>query len=433
MAGYSTKQHSASLKTLVTKIDAIKEDKAKELIYNIVRPIKAMNDEIYGMASDYHGFVDDPASNAVLCQIQSLNTAILEILNRNFAQSPSQPNNSNSKPNGDTDTDAKPSSATSTTEEIMPLAELIRILTPKQYNEDLLSSLLDTNNLTTQNVLRADLKLKVLDTLKQCAFTTDEAEALCAQLAQNLGTPAPSAAAAPSSATTATQAPATDTEDAFGIKVVDLTLTAIDGVFEGEVSVQRAEIGRIYNAHGVDTLQLSSMTEQRFAELLKQCTVRGGAHAAFTKPQCVKVHRAIKTLLNAPQSDRYDIDVAEATLYLLRNDAALKQKQIAVDAQSVRDAFAGSSARRVMEDGKKVFTKKLSRAGNGEIKLGHGTKVWNVLKQWVEDSNAQVPQEVVIPNYTEDVADAGGDDGDDAKEEVEQKEKPNVAGNESLG
>merc|ERR1719464_2337628 len=68
-----------------------------------------MNDQIYGMASDYDGFIDDPASNAVLCQIQSLNAQILEILARKHFPSPSSTtNNSDAKPQ----TTAKPKSST---------------------------------------------------------------------------------------------------------------------------------------------------------------------------------------------------------------------------------------------------------------------------------------------------------------------------------
>jgi len=407
MAVYSTKQHSVSLKALDSQIDSIKENKAKELIYNICRPIKAMNDQVYGMTTDYHGFVDDPASNAVLCQIQSLNAQILEILHRTFADS---------KSNTDS-TDKVIESTVAVKEEIMPLSSLIRILTPNQYNEELLSGLISKHSLSTNTVLRADQRPKVLSALKECSFTDNEAELLLTALAENLGT---SADIAEQSA---------DSADAFGVKVVDLTLAAIEGVFEGALSVERSEIGRLYGAHCIDTIQLSAMTEQRFTELLKQCAVHGGVYAQFSRSQCVKIHRALKTLLNAPQSNRYDIDVAEASLYLLANNEALKKKQLSVDATQIRAAFEGCSVRRVMKNGKKMFIRTLAATGNGEIKIGYGTKVWNGLKQWVEDSNANVPQRVLIKDYMEVVEKAG--DADDAKEE--ESETPKAAVNRSLG
>lgn len=407
MAVYSTKQHSVSLKALDSQIDSIKENKAKELIYNICRPIKAMNDQIYGMTTDYHGFVDDPASNAVLCQIQSLNAQILEILHRTFAHSESEFVFADSKSNTDSTDKVIETTVAAVSEEIMPLSSLIRVLTPNQYNEELLCALISKHSLSTNTVLRADHRPKVLVALKECSFTDNEAELLLTALAENLGTSA----------------------DAFGVKVVDLTLAAIEGVFEGALSVERSEIGRIYGAHCIDTIQLSAMTEQRFTELLKQCAVHGGVYAQFSKSQCVKVHRAIKMLLNAPQRNRYDIDVAEAALYLLANNEALKKKQLTVDATQIRAAFEGCSARRVMENGKKAFIRTLAATGNGEIKIGYGTKVWNGLKQWVEDSNANVPQRVLIKDYMEVVEKAG--DADDAKEE--ESETPKAAVNRSLG
>merc|ERR1719334_2448181 len=185
------------------------------------------------------------------------------------------------------------------------------------------------------------------------------------------------------------------------------------------------------------------MTEHRFTELLRQCKVRGGAHSQFTRSQCIKIHRAIKTLLNAPQSDRYDIAVGEAVLYLLANNEALKKKQLTIDATQIRAAFEECSARRGMEDGKKAFLQRLREASNGEIKVGYGTKLWNGFKEWVEDSNARVPEEVVIKDFQEEAqmddvdeekAMDGGDDADDADDaKVAEIEAPKVAaGDESL-
>eukprot|EP00483_Globobulimina_turgida_P007376 UN07390 len=138
-----------------------------------------------------------------------------------------------------------------------------------------------------------------------------------------------------------------DTEDA-----VNLTMMAIEGVFEGQIHVNRGEIGRVYNNNEINTAKLSYMTEKEFTDILGKCET-----IHFTKQQCIKIHRAIKTLLNVSVSFRFNIDVGLAIIYLINEDNIFTQRDITMKPEKIIAAFKHHSAKEILKMGKKSFIK----------------------------------------------------------------------------
>merc|ERR1712130_155312 len=60
-------------------------------------------------------------------------------------------------------------------------------------------------------------------------------------------------------------------EEEIGVNVIDLTMMAIEGVFEGQVNVNRMEIDKLYKQNEIDAVKLSFMKETDFSSILVQC------------------------------------------------------------------------------------------------------------------------------------------------------------------
>merc|ERR1712176_652950 len=153
------------------------------------------------------------------------------------------------------------------------------------------------------------------------------------------------------------------------------------------------------------------MTEMEFSSILVKCETE-----SFSKHQCIKIHRAIKTLLNAPQSVRYDIDIGQAIIYLINEDKIFKPKNIPIQPEKIKAAFKNYSAKQILKMGKKPFIDIVKT--QTQIKMGHGTKLWTSIKSFIEDSNVKVPQQIIIKDYKDD------DDDEDNKNKKDDYKKP---------
>merc|ERR1712176_495929 len=161
------------------------------------------------------------------------------------------------------------------------------------------------------------------------------------------------------------------------------------------------------------------MTEMEFSSILVKCETE-----SFSKHQCIKIHRAIKTLLNAPQSVRYDIDIGQAIIYLINEDKIFKPKNIPIQPEKIKAAFKNYSAKQILKMGKKPFIDIVKT--QTQIKMGHGTKLWTSIKSFIEDSNVKVPQQIIIKDYKDDDDDEDNKNkkNDDQNEKDDDYKKP---------
>merc|ERR1712176_1545388 len=169
------------------------------------------------------------------------------------------------------------------------------------------------------------------------------------------------------------------------------------------------------------------MTEMEFSSILVKCETE-----SFSKHQCIKIHRAIKTLLNAPQSVRYDIDIGQAIIYLINEDKIFKPKNIPIQPEKIKAAFKNYSAKQILKMGKKPFIDIVKT--QTQIKMGHGTKLWTSIKSFIEDSNVKVPQQIIIKDYKDDDDDEDNKNkkNDDENEKDDDYKKPENDNNDDV-
>eukprot|EP01083_Nonionella_stella_P192417 711264_1 len=399
MATYSTKQHSALLKTFDQKMGDIEKDRSKELIFNILLPVQKMNNDIYNLTSQYPEFIDNNESSAFLDQLNVFNANIVKILN-NEAIAPAKDNNT-TQDNTDETTDTNTAQSNGGNID-MALHQLIDILMltdirPIEYDKDLLISLLISNDITNQNVL--EHKARMISILEDCRFPKQRAQFTMEQIERNLGSKTQAISDGNTSSNKMQvvvakpeEAEAEDVED-----VVDLTMMAIEALFEGQMNVNRPQLNAVYKENNIDTLKLSTITEMEFASILGKCGASNGYTTVantLTKPKCIAIHRAIKSLLNIKTTHRFDIDIGLAVIYLITEDNTFIQKDITIQPDKVMAAFKPYSAQDFHQMGKKEFIKVLQT--QTDIKMCHATKLFNTIRAFIEDSNVKCPPQILV-------------------------------------
>eukprot|EP00486_Rosalina_sp_Unknown_P010056 CAMPEP_0201584748 /NCGR_PEP_ID=MMETSP0190_2-20130828/114369_1 /ASSEMBLY_ACC=CAM_ASM_000263 /TAXON_ID=37353 /ORGANISM="Rosalina sp." /LENGTH=438 /DNA_ID=CAMNT_0048029335 /DNA_START=173 /DNA_END=1489 /DNA_ORIENTATION=- len=381
-----------------------------------------MNDDIYNLTSEYPEFIENKESFTFLNQLEIFNDNIMKILNE---QPIENNNNSDKLQNGHTSSNEQNNNNNNnenTNEAEISLPELIQLLVatdirPIEYDQELLINSLISSGITNSNVV--ENKDKMINILEDCKFPTNRAQFTVEQIVKNFDTQ--KQAQASTATTTTTTSSTTNTtiantsssimngdrtdninnnngdgdEDENGMMVTDITIMAIEGVFEGSMTIQRYEIEGIYQNNDINTHKITHMTESEYSIMLHR------ELPILTKGQCVKIHRAIKALLDVPLSFRYDINIGLAIIYLINEDNTFTPKDdIIIKPEAIIAAFKQHSAKQILKMGKKSFIKLLQTQTH--IKMGHGTKLWNSIKSFIEDSNVVVPQQIIIPNYKDD-------------------------------
>eukprot|EP01083_Nonionella_stella_P162235 532373_1 len=399
MATYSTKQHSALLKTFDQKMGDIEKDRSKELIFNILLPVQKMNNDIYNLTSQYPEFIDNNESSAFLDQLNVFNANIVKILN-NEAIAPAKDNNA-TQDNTDETTDTNTAQSNGGNID-MALHQLIDILMltdirPIEYDKDLLISLLISNDITNQNVL--EHKARMISILEDCRFPKQRAQFTMEQIERNLGSKTQAISDGNTSSNKMQvvvakpeEAEAEDVED-----VVDLTMMAIEALFEGQMNVNRPQLNAVYKENNIDTLKLSTITEMEFASILRQCRPSNPYNSIASmpiRPKCIRIHRAIKSLLNIKTTHRFDIDIGLAVIYLINEDNTFIQTKYTIQPDNVMAAFKPYSAQDFHQMGKRQFTKVLQT--KTDIKMGPATMLFTIIRAFIEDPNVKCPPQILI-------------------------------------
>ena len=399
------------------------------LLFHTLDPFEKMNKDIYRMTSEFPELLADNLCLEFFKLLNAINTNTMKLLNNeeittNTTSSNTKSNGYKKDPhldepnghsinglsnggiklpnNGNKPPQAKNDTPSTSKQNEMSLPELIEILMltdirPIEYDRDLLVTLLITNEITNENVLTK--KDEMLRILEDCKFPANRAKFTYEQIEKNFGKQSTADTKAVTLVHSGPSGQATEEEeDESGIKVIDLTMTAIEGIFEGSKVVHRYEIQRIYKENDITSNRLVTMTETEFTALLKSCQA-----TKFYKHECVQIHRLLKTFLNEPQKCRYDIDIGLAVIYIINegNVLSAKDRIWLLKPETVLEAFNKYSAKEVMEKlGRKRVIEMI--VATTPLKKGPAGRIWATLRSYIEDSNVTVPERVIIRNYKEE-------------------------------
>jgi len=394
-------------------------EKGDNPLHAILEPIYRLNTAALDMTSNPENlalFMADAKSKSVLEAVQRLNSDIMHVLDDEHKHSePHSNDHKHSEPHSN-DQRSPPKIRGDDDEYKMSLPEVIGCLVDVGfvYDRELMVSSLSSANITRSNYSAKD-KGALTAILKQCGFGGQKALWMVEQIESNISPQSLSNGHRNGSVHRAT--PSEEVADSMGLKPVDLTVMAMEEVLSGQSTfkaVDREEIRRVYKANGVDSLKLMTMTEEAFVAILKHY---GSGKLGTT--QSIKIHRAIKTLLNAPEGTRHDIDIAKAIDHLInergivisKNNGGGAPRRIEVDSDTLREALSGWTVEKVLSGGKRQFGKDMAAAIEG-FKRGHATKIYVPLMAFIRDQNVKVPPHILIPREDSGSAPEKGVDTD---------------------
>ena len=351
------------------------------------------------MVRDYPELLKDEYTASFLKEVNRMNERTIQLLKGDDASSDG---NTKEISDGDHDNSSestneeKPSTPKETALSLLELIDILMLtdIRPLQYNKDLLATQLISHGITNGNVLSH--KNDMIKILEDCGFTPkNRAEFTFSQIEKNFGKQSTGETAV-SSTNVPNKNVMPEKADQYGMKVVELTLMAIDTVFEGSKVVNQTELKRIFSQNEIDSVALASMAEDQFASVLQSLET-----TTFYKNDAVKVHRVIKTLLNAPMENRFDIDIGEAVVYLINEGNVIPEdKRVSLlNVDAVKAAFSEYSAKDLVQAGKrKELTAKIAEMT--PLKKGQGGLILNKIKSYIEDSNQVVPDCIIIKDYS---------------------------------
>ena len=170
---------------------------------------------------------------------------------------------------------------------------------------------------------------------------------------------------------------------------LELTIKAIEEV---NLMYDSVDIDELYQTNDINAIKILSMTQQEFAALLSECVGK----YCFQQYQSIKIHRAIKQFLNISQINRLDINISKAIIYLAPKNKLFCGKNLNIDTEKINKAFENYDASAILDIGKKKFIRIMYQC---DVKMGHATKIWNYIKNYIEDSQLQIPFEIIDTKF----------------------------------